>query len=174
MADEKEAKGGGTAQGAAPGSGPGVTAASGPNTASTAQDKNAAGSPASAGSETADDSPRKRRSGVDRDRGLRTGSRNGGTTEEMAGELDALGVDVRLDNRTGNQRPVLPPYLKPQQVPGPEVGHFGEHDDEFASEFEDTVTGPPGEPVGMRSTGAHGRGGEDAVDESQPVTPEPK
>jgi len=114
-------------------------------------------------------------SGADRDRGVRTGSRTGGTTEAMAAEFDELGVDARLDNRVGRQRPRLNPLLKPQQVPGPEVGHFGEHADENGDAFlEATGLGnPQGEVLGLRSLGQLGRG-EAERDEIEPVEPQPK
>jgi len=114
-------------------------------------------------------------SGADRDRGVRTGSRTGGTTEAMAAEFDELGVDARLDNWVGRQRPRLNPLLKPQQVPGPEVGHFGEHADENGDAFlEATGLGnPQGEVLGLRSLGQLGRG-EAERDEIEPVEPQPK
>jgi len=87
--------------------------------------------------------------------------RAAGTTPEAAAELEALGVDPRLDNRTGDQRPQAPGPLKPQQFAGPEVGHFAEHAEDNSAEFEEATARGPGEPVGMRSTGQLGRGDED-------------
>jgi len=87
--------------------------------------------------------------------------RAAGTTPEAAAELEALGVDPRLDNRTGDQRPTAPGPLKPQQFPGPEVGHFAEHAEEVGGEFTEATARAVGEPVGMRSTGALGRGDDD-------------
>lgn len=83
------------------------------------------------------------------------------STPEAAAELEALGVDPRLDNRTGDQRPTAPGPLKPQQFAGPEVGHFGEHADDNRAEFEEATRHDVGEPVGMRSSGALGRGDDD-------------
>lgn len=93
-------------------------------------------------------------SGAERDRKIRLR----GVTEAAGQELDALGVDPRLDNRTGDQRPTANPVPKAQQFDGPEVGHFGEHADGVRAEFEEAVSGPTGEPLGMRSLGQHGRG----------------
>ena|SRR6478672_4656631 len=104
------------------------------------------------------------RSGVEQDRRLRTGAHAGTATEAAAAEYEELGVDVRLDNRVGDQRPVLNPVLKPQQFDGPEVGHFGEHADELRDEFKEAISGPEGDKVGMRSLGPIGRG--EDVDES--------
>lgn len=114
-------------------------------------------------------------SGADRDKGVRTGSRTGGTTEAMAEEFERLGVDARLDNRVGDQRPRLSPHLKPQQVPGPEVGHFGEHADDNGEAFlEATGLGDQrGEVLGSRSLGQLGRGEADR-DETEPVQAQPK
>lgn len=114
-------------------------------------------------------------SGADRDRGLRTGSRTGGTTEAMAEELDRIGVDARLDNRVGDQRPVLASYLKPQQFPGPEVGHFGEHADELGDAFSEATAAPDGDVLGSRSLGQLGRGEDtEDADEAAPSEPQPK
>lgn len=41
--------------------------------------------------------------------------RVGGTTDVAADEYAAAGVDPKLDNRTGDQRPSAPPE-KPQQI----------------------------------------------------------
>lgn len=113
----------------------------------------------------------------DRDRAQRLGTGTGGTTDEMAAELDSLGVDARLDNRVGRHRPTVSPHLKPQQYPGPEVGHFAEHDAANREEFL-AVTGQSeevaGSPLGMRATGQLGRGEHADRDESAPVHPEPK
>lgn len=100
------------------------------------------------------------RSAAERDRGVRTGVRTGGTTEAMAAEFDALGVDARLDNRVGDQRPQRSPFLKPQQVDGPEVGHFAEHAEAHAEEYAELtgVDAVQGDAVGMRSEGDLGRG----------------
>jgi hypothetical protein len=109
-----------------------------------------------------------RLSGVERDKRLRTGATAGTATENAAAEYEELGVDVRLDNRLGDQRPHLNPVLKPQQIDGPEVGHFGEHADEMREEFQEALGGPAGDPVGMRSLGPLGRG-EDDDEADQPT-----
>jgi hypothetical protein len=83
-----------------------------------------------------------------------------GVTEAAADELEALEVDPRLDNRTGDQRPPAPGLLKPQQFDGPEVGHFAEHAEQVGGEFAE-VTGSGGEVRGMRSPGRLGRGDPD-------------
>lgn len=81
-----------------------------------------------------------------------------GVTETGAEEYAALGVNPRLDNRLGDQRPILPRTPKPQQIDGPEVGHFAEHAEQFAGEFEEAVRKIDGEPIGSKSEGPHGRG----------------
>lgn len=83
------------------------------------------------------------------------------STPEAAAELEALGVDPRLDNRTGDQRPQVAGPLKAQQFDGPEVGHFGEHADEHREEFAEATGGPTPDPLGMRAVGRHGRGEDD-------------
>lgn len=150
MADEKQGGGGS------------VTGSSGSPSTSPKRpggDSGSSGSSSSGGS-----SGGGRMSGVDRDRRLRTGQMAGTATETAAQEYEELGVDVRLDNRVGDQRPVLNPVLKPQQVDGPEVGHFGEHADELGEEFAEAIGGPEGDKIGMRSLGPLGRG--EDVDES--------
>lgn len=107
-------------------------------------------------------------SGAERDRRIRTGARGGTATDAMGEEYERLGVDVRLDNRVGDQRPVLNPVLKPQQFDGPEVGHFGEHADEAGDEFAEAIGRAEGDTIGMRSLGPLGRG-EDGDEADQPV-----
>ncbi|MEV5445253.1 hypothetical protein AB0N23_22335, partial [Streptomyces sp. NPDC052644] len=44
-------------------------------------------------------------------------------TQELAVDPEEPGIDPRLDNRTGDQRPPLEEFpAKPQQVDGPELG----------------------------------------------------
>lgn len=97
-------------------------------------------------------------SGADRDRRRMLQ----GLPDEVADEYAALGVNPALDNRMGDQRPrtgALAP--KPQQVPGPEVGHFGAHDDEVGDDFREQFgAAAQGDAVGMRAEGPHGRGEE--------------
>jgi hypothetical protein len=89
--------------------------------------------------------------------------RSRGTTRSQAEELARLGVNPRLDNRTGGQRPSLAVWpAKPQQVPGPEVGHFAEHDQRLRSKHPKWFDKPTPEPAGMRSQGPHGLGEPDA------------
>lgn len=103
------------------------------------------------------DAPATKRSAADIDSDRSTGVSTGGTTTAQQAEFKKLGVNPALDNRTGDQRPVLSPRLKPQQVPGPEVGHFAEHHEEYgdlAAEARGTVEG---EVMGMKATGPLGR-----------------
>lgn len=95
--------------------------------------------------------------GADMDRVRRFS--NGGVTEAQAEELDRLGVNPALDNRTGNQRPRKVEWpAKPQQVPGSvEVGHFEEHAEKTRHLAEKFGPGD-GEVLGMRSEGRHGLG----------------
>jgi hypothetical protein len=69
-----------------------------------------------------------------------------GVTEAMKKELDDLGVDPRLDNRVGDQRPPEVTWpAKPQQInPG----------DEAPEEFGK----PTGKSLGSESKGVHGLG----------------
>lgn len=90
----------------------------------------------------------------------------GGLTEEMADELQALGVNPQLDNRTGRGRPQRwESHAKPQQFPGPEAGHVAEH----GQRYKETPPGPPtGDPLGMYSGGPHGRGDRDGPHSADP------
>jgi hypothetical protein len=96
--------------------------------------------------------------GADLDQARSSGLRGGGVTEAAAEEYKELGVNARLDNRTGNQRPTLPPYLKPQQIDGPEVGHFEEHAEKVRALAEERLATVQGEPLGMKAEGPYGRG----------------
>lgn len=96
--------------------------------------------------------------GADLDVARSSGLRSGGVTEAAAEEYKALGVNARLDNRTGNQRPTLPPYLKPQQIDGPEIGHFEEHAEKVRALAEERLATVQGEPLGMKAEGPYGRG----------------
>jgi hypothetical protein len=105
--------------------------------------------------------------GAELDKQRRLGTTTGGTTTAAQEEYERLGVNPRLDNRLGDQRPPLEEYpAKPQQVPGPEVGHFAEHAEEF-EELNSKFTG--GKDVdrlgGLRTEGRHGLG-ERGVDET--------
>lgn len=82
-----------------------------------------------------------------------------GLTEALADEYAAAGVNPALDNRIGDQRPSARGMrVTPQQFPGPEVGHFAEHEaelgDAFRAEFEADGEAAPV----AKSTGPHGRG----------------
>lgn len=105
----------------------------------------------------------KPRSAVERDQDRTTGVTTGGTTPAQQDEFKALGVNPSLDNRTGDQRPVLPAKLKPQQIDGPEVGHFEEHAEKSKGLLAQVeIPGHvEGETLGMRSSGRHGRGGDE-------------
>ncbi|CAM5617459.1 hypothetical protein SALBM135S_05888 [Streptomyces alboniger] len=70
--------------------------------------------------------------------------------EDLAVDPDQPGIDPRLDNRTGHQRPKLEEFpAKPQQIDGPELGQ------------EKRVTGKrraAGPRKGAKSPGPHGLG----------------
>lgn len=102
--------------------------------------------------------PKRSAADLDADRNL--GRTTGGTTEAQQDEYAKLGVNPRLDNRTGDQRPILADKIKPQQVDGPEVGHFAEHAERFADEYKNVLlpNAVEGEVYGMKSEGPHGRG----------------
>lgn len=72
------------------------------------------------------------------------------------------GVDARLDNRTGAERPKLESWpAKPQQIDGPDVAHQAEHTRATLADREEAV----GERKGMHSPGPHGLS-EEALRES--------
>jgi hypothetical protein len=101
-------------------------------------------------------------SGRDLDIARNTGVRTGGTTQAAADQYAQLGVNPRLDNRLGTGRPQGQGFApKPQQFPGPEVGHFEEHKEQFGTEFDELFGGANDEPRGMQSLGPHGRGEDD-------------
>lgn len=105
--------------------------------------------------------------GAELDKQRRLGATTGGTTTAAQEEYERLGVNPRLDNRLGDQRPPLEEYpAKPQQVPGPEVGHFAEHAEEFA-ELNSKFTGEKDVERlgGLRTEGRHGLG-DRGVDET--------
>jgi len=65
----------------------------------------------------------------------------------------APGVDARLDNRSGAQRPPLEEWpAKPQQVDGPDLEHQAEHTRRALDARESEV----GERKGQYSPGPHG------------------
>ena len=105
--------------------------------------------------ESKDSAPARSAADVDSDRA--TGVSTGGTTTAQQAEFKKLGVNPALDNRTGDQRPVLATKLKPQQIPGPEVGHFAEHAEEYGDRAADTCVAVEGEVLGMKATGPMGR-----------------
>jgi len=127
--------------------------------------------------ETASAAPGEKRDAADVDRDRAIGRTTGGTTPAQQDEFEKLGVNPRLDNRTGDQRPVLATAPKPQQIDGPEVGHFAAHHERFGKDAEAALAAgrPEGEVVGGKSEGPHGRGphGVTVGDEhGQPVKPE--
>jgi hypothetical protein len=66
----------------------------------------------------------------------------------------APGVDARLDNRAGDQRPPLESFpAKPQQVDGPDLVHQAEHTRRVLAERAD---GDDVDRKGMHSAGPHG------------------
>lgn len=83
--------------------------------------------------------------------------RTGGVTESGADEYRRLGVNPLLDNRLGDQRPEVAEWpAKPQQIDGPEVGHFGEHAERFGDQAEKFRN--LADPAGAKSEGPHGLG----------------
>jgi hypothetical protein len=100
--------------------------------------------------------------GAELDSARRTGALTGGTTPAAQAEYERLDVNPNLDNRTGDQRPPLVDFpAKPQQVDGPEVGHFAEHDEEHGEEFAERFGPKVDRPAGMKSEGQHGLGDTD-------------
>ena len=88
------------------------------------------------------------------------GAASGGVTEAMAAEFEEHGIIPALDNRTGRERPSRREFrAKPQQFPGPEVGHFAEHAEKAGGAFDEEFGAPAdGGPMpGMHSGGPHGR-----------------
>lgn len=76
------------------------------------------------------------------------------------------GIDARLDNRSGAQRPPLEEWpAKPQQVDGPDVAHQVEHTRATLKEFEES-TGPV---KGQYSIGSHGLSKDESLREGRPV-----
>jgi hypothetical protein len=74
-------------------------------------------------------------------------------TQELAVDPEEPRIDPRLDNRTGDQRPLLETFpAKPQQIDGPEVG---ETPPARARARKKAVDGPR---KGRRSPGPHGLG----------------
>jgi hypothetical protein len=74
--------------------------------------------------------------------------------EKPAPKAEDVEVDPRLDNRTGDQRPVLAEELKPQQIDGGPVGDTSE------VEVPPTKNDQGGKVLGAHSEGPHGRGPE--------------
>jgi uncharacterized protein (DUF3084 family) len=73
-------------------------------------------------------------------------------TEALAVDAADPGIDPRLDNRTGDQRPKLEEFpAKPQQIDGPELGQ--EKAAAARAEREDV-----GQRKGAKSPGPHGLG----------------
>lgn len=75
-------------------------------------------------------------------------------------EWKDVGVDPRVDNRMGRQRPRKVEWpAKPQQVDGPEVGEdFSAHYPPEGEKFRDNEDF---EPMGQHSAGRHGLGEDD-------------
>lgn len=77
-----------------------------------------------------------------------------GVTPSMQKELDELGVNPKLDNRTGDQRPKEVDFpAKPQQI---------DPEDDSPEEFGKKT----GKPLGSHSEGPHGLGADDSVAKS--------
>lgn len=76
------------------------------------------------------------------------------------------GVDARLDNRTGAERPPLEQWpAKPQQIDGPDVAHQVEHTRATLKDRARDV----GDRKGQYSIGAHGVGTDESLREGNPV-----
>ncbi|MCX4622787.1 hypothetical protein ACF09G_13140 [Streptomyces albogriseolus] len=76
------------------------------------------------------------------------------TTERLAVDANEPGIDPRLDNRTGDQRPKLEEFpAKPQQIDGPELGQERAVAARAEREREDV-----GRRKGAKSPGPHGLG----------------
>ncbi|MFF5795798.1 hypothetical protein [Streptomyces albogriseolus] len=74
------------------------------------------------------------------------------STQALAVDAENPGIDPRLDNRTGDQRPKLEEFpAKPQQIDGPELGQ--ERAVAARAEREDV-----GQRKGAKSPGPHGLG----------------
>jgi hypothetical protein len=74
------------------------------------------------------------------------------TTQALAVDAADPGIDPRLDNRTGDQRPKLEEFpAKPQQIDGPELGE--EKAAAARAERQDV-----GQRKGAKSPGPHGLG----------------
>lgn len=84
----------------------------------------------------------------------------------------APGVDARLDNRQGDQRPQHTDEVKPQQIDGPDITQQTEWTRKFLAERKTAEQSGP--VVGMFSPGPHGKsnesmreGGPDGVKETR-------
>ncbi len=72
----------------------------------------------------------------------------------------APGVDGRLDNRRGDQRPQHTDQVKPQQIDGPDITEQYEWTRKVLAEKKATTEKADGPVVGMFSPGPHGRSDE--------------
>lgn len=107
--------------------------------------------------------------GADLDTARTSGARTGGVTDAMAEEYAAAGVNPALDNRIGDQRPQAGAFAaKPQQFPGPEVGHFAEHEEEVGPAFRAEFETADDKAMGMHARGPHGRGEDRRVHDAGP------
>lgn len=90
------------------------------------------------------------------------GPRTGGVTDAGHAEYEALGVNPKLDNRVGDQRPHEAEFApKPQQFDGPVVGGGREHAEVNGPQFAELFgrdEAARGAPVGNSAEGPHGRG----------------
>ena len=100
-------------------------------------------------------------SAADADKSRTSGARTASNTEAQQEEYAASGQNPALDNRTGNQRPGKSGWApKPQQFPGPEVGHFAEHAEKYGAEFAKEFGGGDDDAEVGSTYGPHGRGDE--------------
>lgn len=76
------------------------------------------------------------------------------------------GIDARLDNRTGAQRPPLEQWpAKPQQIDGPDVAHQDEHTRATFGKAQENL----GPRKGAFSIGSHGLGNDEDLREGRAV-----
>jgi len=76
------------------------------------------------------------------------------STQALAVDAERPGIDPRLDNRTGDQRPKLEEFpAKPQQIDGPELG-----EEKAVAARADRDREDVGQRKGAKSPGPHGLG----------------
>jgi hypothetical protein len=109
--------------------------------------------PSSSSSPSASPQPRQGNSGQDSEPGEGLKEAVQAAHKARTEVPGAPGVDARLDNRSGAQRPPLEEWpAKPQQIDGPDLEHQAEHTRKTLDRIEQEV----GERKGMYSPGPHG------------------